>query len=115
MKITTSNAILYCRKWRETVAFYAEVLQLDVHFSNEWFVEFAINTSARLSIADEARASIKSANGQGITLGFQVEDLQAIHVRLAKSGSNPTPLKKRWGSKVFYVFDPEGNRIEFWS
>ena len=43
MHIRTSNTILYCRKWKETVAFYRDVLKLDVHFSNDWFVEFDYN------------------------------------------------------------------------
>lgn len=115
MKIKTANTILYCKKWAETVAFYAEVLHLEAHFSNEWFVEFWLNAGARLSIANQERASIKSGDGRGITLGFQVEDLLSIHTQLAEAGHHPTPIKARWGSQVFYVYDPEGNRIEFWA
>ena len=115
MNIKTSNTILYCKKWQETVTFYAETLQLDIHFSNAWFVEFWINASARLSIANEAHASIPSAAGKGVTIAFQVEDLQLIHTRLIEAGSQPTAIKVRWGSHVFYVHDPEGNRVEFWA
>ncbi|MFN8439841.1 MAG: hypothetical protein U0175_03675 [Caldilineaceae bacterium] len=115
MNIKTANTILYCKKWAETVAFYAEVLHLKAHFSNEWFVEFWLNADARLSIANEERASIKSGDGQGITIGFQVEELQTVHHQLIEAGYYPTPIKARWGSQVFYVSDPEGNRLEFWS
>ena len=115
MRIRTANTILYCKKWQETVAFYADVLNLNVHFSNEWFVEFEVNASARLSIANEDRASIKSAGGKGITIAFQIDGLQIAHTRLLESGANPTSIKDLWGSEVFYVYDPEGNRIEFWS
>lgn len=115
VNIQTANTILYCKKWQETVRFYQEIVGLDVHFSNEWFVEFRLNDGARLSIANEARASIKSGDGLGITIGFQVDDLQRVHSFLTKSGAHPTPIKRRWGANVFYTTDPEGNRIEFWA
>lgn len=115
MKIQTVNTILYCQRWAETVAFYADVLQLEIHFSNHWFVEFSVHPGARISIANQERASIKSAQGQGITLTFQIEDVPALHAYLTESGSHPTPIQVRWGSEVFYVRDPEGNRIEFWA
>ncbi|TKB24631.1 VOC family protein [Desulfopila sp. IMCC35006] len=115
MQIRTSNTILYCQKWTETVAFYRDVLKLDVHFANEWFVEFSINNCARLSIANEENATIKSCNGKGITVSFQVDDNQSMHNYLMESGVSPTPTKVLWGSTVFYIYDPEGNRIEIWS
>lgn len=115
MNVKTVNTILYCKKWAETVAFYAEVLHLEIHFSNDWFVEFWLTANARLSIANEERASIKSGEGRGITIGFQVEELQTVHRQLAEACHQPTPIKARWGSQVFYVCDPEGNRLEFWS
>jgi len=115
VQIKTSNTILYCQKWAETVAFYRDVLKLDVHFANDWFVEFSINNWARLSIANEVSASINSCNGQGITVCFQLDDVQIIHNYLMEAGVRPTPTKVIWGSRAFYVYDPEGNRIEFWS
>ena len=115
MKVTTSNTILYCRKWDDTVAFYRDVLKLDVHFSNEWFVEFILNAQARLSVADQARTSIKSSGGKGVTVCFQVDDAEIMHKYLKQMGTHPTPIKGLWQSRVFYVRDPEGNRLEFWS
>lgn len=115
MRIKTSNTILYCRKWKKTVAFYRDVLKLDVHFVNDWFVEFSMNSCARLSIANEESATIKSCSGQGITVCFQVDDIESMHTCLTDARVNPTPIKVIWGSSAFYVYDPEGNRIEFWS
>ena len=115
MRAKTTNTILYCKKWQETVRFYAEILKLEVNFSNEWFVEFTLNTHSRLSVADHNRSSIKSSDGQGITIALQVEDSLTLHEHLSQSGANPTPMKKLWGADVFYVTDPEGSRIEFWS
>lgn len=115
MNINSANTILYCTRWTETVAFYRDVLELSENFSNDWFVEFLLNENARLSIANEARASIKSGGGRGITLTFNVEDLEMIHALLTRRGTEPTPIRARWGAKVFYVRDPEGHRIEFWT
>jgi len=115
VQIRTSNTILYCRKWQETVAFYRDVLKLDIHFSNDWFVEFSLSSCARLSIANEEKASIKSCEGKGITICLQINDLESIYSCLQESRTNPTPIKEIWGSYSFYVYDPEGNRIEFWS
>jgi catechol-2,3-dioxygenase len=115
VNITTSNTILYCKKWNDTVAFYRDVLMLDIHFSNEWFVEFILNSQAKLSIAHQERTSIKSSGGRGVTACFQVDDAQIMHTHLTELGTNPTPIRELWESKAFYIRDPEGNRIEFWS
>lgn len=115
MNIKTCNTILYCQNWKETVVFYRDVLQLKVLFSNEWFVELAISDTARLSVADERRASIKSSHGKGITLAFEVEDIEKSFHYLEKMGTKSSPVRDHpWGAKVFYLYDPEGNRLEFW-
>jgi len=115
VQLKSSNTILYCKKWQETVAFYRDVLKLDIHFSNDWFVEFSLSSCARLSIANEESASIKSCGGKGITICLQTNDLEKKHSCLQELRINPTPIKEIWGSNSFYVYDPEGNRIEFWS
>jgi predicted enzyme related to lactoylglutathione lyase len=116
MKIKTANTILYCRKWKETVVFYKTQLRLQVTTSNEWFVEFKLNEASRLSIADEARTSIDSNDGKGITITLEVDDIETTHLYLNKVGLNPTPIKDHaWGARVIHIYDPEGNRLEFWS
>jgi catechol 2,3-dioxygenase-like lactoylglutathione lyase family enzyme len=115
VRLKSSNTILYCGKWQETVAFYRDVLKLDIHFSNDWFVEFSLSKCARLSIANEESTSIKSCSGKGVTVCFQVDDIQNMHTYLMELSVSPTPIKVIWGANSFYVYDPEGNRIEFWS
>ena len=112
----TTNTILYCQRWAETVAFYRQVLGLPVTVEKDWFVEFALTDSARLSVADEQRARIKSSGGVGITLTFQVADIQAAWQRVADGGGAPGPLRRHaWGAQLFYLHDPESHRLEFWS
>ncbi len=116
MKIKTANTILYCLRWRETVDFYRNRLGLSVLMEKDWFVEFEISAAARLSVADEARSSIGSAGGRGLTLTFEVEDLDITHQHLSDGGLNPPPVRKHgWGAEIIRIHDPEGNRLEFWT
>lgn len=115
IEIKTTNTILYCRNWRETVDFYKDQLKLPVTAALDWFVEFELNAGSRLSVADESRASIKSSGGQGVTVTFQVADIEQTQQYLHESGLQPTPIKDHaWGARVMYLYDPEGNRLEFW-
>ena len=115
MDIQSTNVILYCKKWEETVTFYRAVLHLPITTSTEWFVEFKLTATSRLSVADESRTSIKSGSGKGITIGLQVDDIMSARAQITDAGWKPTPIKEIWGAKAFHVFDPEGNRVEFWS
>ncbi|MCP3942838.1 MAG: VOC family protein [Desulfobacteraceae bacterium] len=116
MNIKTTNTILYCRKWEETVAFYKTQIGLPVTTSCDWFVEFRLNETACLSIADEARTSIDSSAGKGITITLEVGDIKMAHLYLKEAGLNLAPIKDHaWGAKVIHIYDPEGNRLEFWS
>ncbi|TLF51943.1 VOC family protein [Halomonas urmiana] len=116
MHIKTSNTILYCKKWKESVVFYKDRIGLQVTTSLDWFVEFKLNEVSRLSVADVSRASIDSNDGKGVTVTLEVRDIEAIHVYLSEVGLSPPPIKNHpWGAKVIHIHDPEGNRIEFWS
>ena len=115
MKIKSTNTILYCRNWQETVEFYRTGLKLLVLSSNEWFVEFKLNEMSWLSVANEARTSIDSSGGKGITVSLQVADIEQTRNELLEAGVTPTPIKDVWGAKAIYLHDPEGNRLEFWS
>lgn len=112
----TANTILYCRDWQATVAFYRDRLRLPVIFASDWFVEFELTLGARLSIADERRATIRSSGGAGITLTLQVDDADAAWQTLHAAGIAVGKLKDHaWGARVFYLRDPEGHRLEVWS
>jgi predicted enzyme related to lactoylglutathione lyase len=107
--------ILYCKQWDKVVSFYRDLLQLPVNFSTDWFVEFNLTPDSRLSIADENRSSTKSCAGKGITIALEVKDIDAMRESITKKGLDPTGIKKHlWAARVFYLFDPEGHRIEIW-
>jgi len=115
MEFKTVNTILYCTKWKETVWFYRECLNLPIIFSTDWFIEFCVSTESRLSIADTKRASIKSCNGKGVTISLEVENINNTWGIVEKAGLNPTTIERHpWNAFVFYLFDPEGHRLEVW-
>lgn len=114
--IRAINTILYCNRWQETVFFYRNILGFPVTFENDWFVEFKITANSRLSVANEQRASVKSAGGRGLTLAFQVDEADAIWQSLMARGINVGKIADHpWGGRAFFLFDPDGNRLEVWS
>jgi catechol 2,3-dioxygenase-like lactoylglutathione lyase family enzyme len=115
LDIDRTNTVLYCERWTETVAFYRSVLGLRVAFQNDWFVEFQLTSSGFLSIADCSRATVAAVDGQGITLTWQVPDIDHARAVLEASAVDVSEPRRRWGANVFYCYDPEGHRIELWS
>lgn len=116
IKIKSSNTILYCNKWKETVSFYHSVLRLPVITSLDWFVEFKISDTSRLSIADESKSTIKSNKGRGITITFEVDDINITHLNLMQLGFKDLVITNHpWDAQVINIHDPEGNRVEFWT
>ena len=109
------NTILYCRNWQTTIKFYRDMLKLRVNYETEWLVEFRLVDNAYLSIANADGTSIQSSNGNGITLSFQVESVDVAHRRLRDLGIKAGPIKPIWGARAFYIYDPEGHRVELWS
>jgi len=116
MDIQIVNTILYCGKWRETVAFYKNTLKLQETASLGWFVEFELNKTSRLSIADASKTSVEPSAGKGITITMKVDDIETACAFLRGNGLKDAAVKEHaWGSKVIHFSDPEGNRLEFWS
>ncbi|MBN2232607.1 MAG: VOC family protein [Deltaproteobacteria bacterium] len=113
--LRAANTILYCRHWEKTVRFYRDGLDLPIDFAADWFVEFRLTETARLSIAAAARTTVQSAGGAGITITLEVEDIDAAREQARQRGLEPTPIRKHpWNARLFHLRDPEGHRIEFW-
>jgi catechol 2,3-dioxygenase-like lactoylglutathione lyase family enzyme len=114
MDIERTNTILYCHHWMETVSFYRNTFAFPVSHQTGWFVEFQLTSHAYLSIADESCASIQSVGGQGVTLSWQVPNLQEIYSAFRLQNISVAAIQKKWGAYLFYLHDPEGHRIELW-
>ena len=115
LTILTSNTILYCHHWNECINFYKNTLDFEISFSSHWLVEFIITDNARVSLANEIRTSVKSADGQGITLTWQVENIENALDQLKTSGVETSEIVSHaWGARLFRFYDPEGHRLEIW-
>ena len=115
LEVERTNTVLYVERWSEAVAFYREVLGLTVAFENDWFVEFALNAGSFVSVADASRSSVRAGDGAGVTLSWQVADVDEVRTSLRDAGAEVGEVVTRFGARVFDVFDPAGNRIELWS
>lgn len=78
-------------------------------------MEFRVSEQSYLSVADEGRTSVRSSGGDGVTVSFRVEDAEGLRRELIAKGAVPGVMRQVWGSRAFFIRDPEGNRLEFWS
>lgn len=116
MQIQISNTILYCARWKETVDFYKAGIGLRVTMERDWFVEFELTGTSRLSVANEAHATVPSGGGKGLTISLKVDDIKETHAFLVQAGLRPPAIGVHpWGAWTVMLHDPEGNRIEFWA
>lgn len=116
LNFLTCNTILYCRQWDETVNFYENKLELIKSFSSDWFVEFRVTDTARISLANQNRTSIRSVDGQGVTVTWQVHDIERAWQNLRENGVETGDIiTHAWGARLFRFYDPEKHRLEIWS
>lgn len=90
------------------------MLKFKESYKTDWLVEFQITECAYLSIADAHRATINGAKGAGITLSFQIDDVDRVHRLLKAHGVTASIIKNIWNARAFSIHDPEGHRIESW-
>ncbi len=114
LPIRSSNTIVYCDDWSDVVDFYRDGLGLRITTERDWFIEFELRAGAHLSVADASRATVESGDGSGLTLSWCIDDVDSVVARLGATGLEPSDVVTRWGSRCCYLFDPAGNRIEFW-
>jgi catechol 2,3-dioxygenase-like lactoylglutathione lyase family enzyme len=113
--VQRNNTILYCEHWAPTVSFYRDQLGLEVLAENDWFAEFRVTRQVSISVADASRATIDHVEGQGITISWKVADVTRTWQRLVDRGLQPTEIHDVWDAEAFYIYDPEGHRIEIWA
>ncbi len=117
LQIASSNTILYCEQWEACVHFYQQVLGFETSFAkDDWFRELIVNDGARISLANVKHCTIPSGAGKGLTLSWQVPELERLREALLAQGVRVSAItSSSWRAPWFYAWDPEGHRIEFWS
>ncbi len=109
------NTLLYVRHFSACVAFYRDGLGLPESFANAWFVEFTVNAGACVSVISKDSTRMRDAPFVTQTMTFEVTDVDATHDLLLARGLAPGDVHVHgFGARVFYLRDPEGNRLEFW-
>lgn len=115
LSLQAVNTILYTDRFDECRSFYQAMPGFAVNVSMDWFVEFRAGP-AFVSIAQASRTRIDAGDGTGLTLTFRVDDADVAHRALREAGFTPDePGDHAWGARTFYLYDPDGRRIEFWS
>lgn len=115
LRLSASNTIIYCDQWSAVVDFYRSGLGLRATMEREWFVEFELHPGAHLSVADASHTTIAAGNGSGLTLSWRVDNVAAARDFAIAQGIDASPIRRRWDATTCFVFDPVGNRIEFWA
>ena len=110
------NTLVYADRFAASVSFYRDGLGLPARFANAWFVEFQVNAAACVSVVEKASTRMRGTASVPQTITFEVADLDAVSQALASRGLTPGETRRHgFGARVFYLRDPEGNRLEFWT
>ena len=111
--------LLRCNDLKEAIAFYTNVLDFTLKYSdeanNEWAIEL-VNNDAEILLA--------SRDGTPrIAIIVRVDDVDALFKKYVERGlivpNNPDspvhngPIDQTWGMREFYVNDPNGNTLRF--
>ena len=115
LPIMTCHTILYCRKWKECVSFYRDVLGFPVVFDNNILVELESAPNVRLGLMDVSRTKRNITAPENIVLSFRVTNIEEVYNLLREKYNEAVEWKRRWDAQVVELKDPEGRMVEFWS
>ena len=98
-------------RYDESVAFYSDVLGLDV--ADSWGED-----GCRGCLFAWAGTLVEFFEGDwvesGTQLAIEVADADAEHARLVAAGANPQdPAEMPWGHRSVFLVDPHGNELNF--
>jgi uncharacterized glyoxalase superfamily protein PhnB len=113
--------LMKCTQMSKAVSFYSNVLDFEVAFST------GINDTPSFSILKrgEDYVHLSSHSGDGVVgsvFSVIVSDIDLLFDRYVKNGLKPIkqnspvhqgPLDQTWGTREFYVDDPDGNTIRY--
>lgn len=105
----------------ELVQFYTKIFGVQAE-GNEIHSEFSIGGLSlaiftRQGMEEMAPGSMQGAGYGTVTIGFEVDDVDAEYERLQTLGVNfvKLPATYSWGSRSVWFRDPDGNIIDFFS
>jgi lactoylglutathione lyase len=110
--------IQYVESLSLSVAFYRDVIGLQVRIEGDGYVEFEMeNTKFSLFERSKLPELIGRAGGNPPSgeIGFLIEDVDAEAERLRGLGVEilTGPVDRPWRERTLHIADPDGNIIEF--
>ncbi len=106
---------LYVEDLERSVAFYRDILGLNLTRQGAGWANFNITQGQRFELLAGGKASTeaKGADRQSIVPGFQVDDLAQVMQALSAKGVRFVgEVGEYKGQRWVELLDPEGNRIE---
>ncbi len=114
--VRSVHTVLYSKAWEQCVAFYRDVLEFPVVYTNPVFVEFEPVEGARIGLLNAARSTHIAGAHTDYLLSFCVQEVEKVHALLQERCPVVSPIRDHaWGARLFELEDPEGRRLEFWS
>ena len=110
--------ISYVESLSRSVAFYREVIELQVRIEGDGYVEFEMaNTKFALFERSKLPELIGRDRGNPPCgeIGFLTDDVDAEAERLSGLGVDilTGPVDRPWHERTLHIADPDGNIIEF--
>jgi lactoylglutathione lyase len=116
---SVDHVILYVEDLDESIAFYRDVVGLEVKLRDRAYAEFVTDgTKFGLFPRRELPGLIgreAPEGGPAAEVLFLVEDVDAEAARLRRSGAAilAGPTDRPWGHRTVHIADPDGNIVEF--
>ncbi len=105
-------AIVFVSDMKRSIVFYRDALGLPLKFESPEWTEFANEGSTiALHLADSMNPAAMGQSPAGSChLGFQVEDLDAVHAQLQAKGVRciQPPKLQDFGARLALYTDPDG-------
>lgn len=115
IEVKSFHAVLYCRRWRDCVAFYRDMLGFPATAASEIFTEVQVAPGSFIGLLNAARCRPPATQAGSLVLSFRVARVEEAQRALMQRGCSPSPIRRHpWGARLFELEDPEGRRLEFW-
>ena len=109
--------IVRIRDFEKSVKFYHEFVGLKIQkqvIQDEWKLAFMANEEGATQIELVYMQEGVKVETKGITICFQTEDLDGLREKAREWNLNPSEIRNPDPeNRYFYVYDPDGNSIEF--
>ena len=111
--------ILYVGDLERSIAFYREMIGLQLKFRDRGYAEF-VTEGTKFGLFERAKlreliGGVARAGGPGGEVAFLVEDVDAESARLRAAGAQVLtgPTDRPWGHRTLHLLDLDGLVVEF--